>query len=721
MTEKLVYQDPANSIDERVADLLSRMTLEEKVGQLYQHNGNDHPQEQIEQNHVGSFLHVLGEVNNELQRLASETRLGIPLIFGIDAIHGHAFWPTATVFPTQLALACSWNQDLVRDVGRITAKEVAATGAHWTFSPVLGTVRDLRWGRVNETFGEDPYLIGALGRAIVEGYQGDDLSDPDTILACAKHYAAYSETQGGRDSSEAEHTERKMRSIFLKPFKDVVEAGCATIMAGYQAIDGVPCSANRWLLHDVLRDEWGFEGFVVSDWDNIGRMIYDQNVCATLEEAIALAVPAGNDMAMVTTNFCETTLKLVRDGALDEAVIDEACRRILRLKFALGLFDDNRYIDLDAIGEVVGNADHRAVALEAAYQSIVLLKNENDLLPLSTDVKRIAVIGPNADDVVAQLGDWVSWEQRGSADGTSRPRESISTVLDGMRARPGILVDYRRGCDVKDPHDADIDDAVKVAAEADVAILVLGDDTTLNGETRDRANLDLSGAQLQLVQAVHATGTPVVVVLISGKPLSIPWIAEHIPAIVEAWNPGMAGGEAVAGILFGDRNPMGRLSVSFPYHVGQQPIFYNQMPGWHGGKYADMPVEPLFAFGYGLSYTRFVYDDLEVLTPELEHGDDLQVQIMVSNIGERAGTEVVQLYVRDLFSSVTTPVKELKAFARVELEPGESQQVGLTVPYEQLALVNQHCETVVESGEFSVMVGSSSRDQDLLKAKFLVR
>ncbi len=716
----MIYQDATQSIEVRVDDLMARMTLEEKVGQMYQHNGNEDPEQQIEQYYVGSFLHVLGEINNKLQRQAAQTRLGIPLIFGIDAIHGHAFWPTATVFPTQLALACSWNTDIVRQVGQVTAKEAAVTGAHWTFSPVLGTARDLRWGRIDETFGEDPYLIGELGRAIIEGYQGDDLGNPYTILACAKHYAGYSETQGGRDSSDAELSERKMRSIFLKPFKEAVNAGCATMMTGYQAIDGVPCTANRWLMTEVLRDEWGFEGFVVTDWDNIGHMIYDQYTCATIEEAVQQAIEAGNDMSMVTKGFCDAAIKLVREGKLDESLVDLACRRILRLKFALGLFDDNRYANLDAIDEVVGCEQHHAVALEAAYQSIVLLKNEGNLLPLSSDVRRIAVIGPNADDPVAQLGDWVSWEQRGSADGSTRPREHISTVLDGIRARVGERVQYHHGCHVKDPNDAAIDEAVTLAKEAEVAIVVLGDDTSLNGETRDRANLDLSGAQQQLVEAVVATGTPTIVVLINGKPLSIPWIAANVPAIVEAWNPGMAGGEAVAGILFGDRSPVGRLSISFPYHVGQQPVFYNQLPGWHGGKYADMPMEPLFAFGYGLTYTTFGYADLKVLTPQLHEGEDLRVQATVTNTGQRAGNEVVQLYVNDKYSSVTTPVKELKAFARIELQPGESKEVTLDVPYESLALVNRHCETVVETGEFEVMVGGSSRDADLLKGLFEV-
>jgi len=723
MPQKPIYQDATRPVAERVEDLLGRMTLEEKVGQMCQLDGNREPEKWLTEGHVGSFLHVLGQITNDLQKLAEQSRLGIPLIFGIDAIHGHAFWPTATVFPTQLALSCSWNPDLVEEVGRVTAKEASYTGAHWTFSPVLGTVRDLRWGRVDETFGEDPYLVGALGSALVRGYQGDDLADRHTILACAKHYAGYPGTQGGRDAAEADLSERKMRSLYLKPFHEAVVAGCATLMAGYQAIDGVPCSANRWLLWDVLRDEWGFEGFVVSDWNNIGWMHTLQKTCATMGEAVKRAVEAGNDMAMSTPEFIETAVQLVQSGKLDVKHIDQACRRILGLKFELGLFDGNRYADLEAGGGVIGCAEHRAAALESAYQSIVLLKNEGGLLPLGDDLQRMAVIGPNADDVKAQLGDWVSWYARGDADGSARPRESIVTVLDGVRRRAGAAcqVDYDRGCAVADPDDETIDQAVELARGADVAVVVVGDDTTLNGEARDRADLDLSGAQQRLLEAVHATGTPTVVVLINGKPLSIPWVAEHAQAIVEAWNPGLEGGTAVAGILFGDRNPSGKLSISFPYHVGQQPVTYDQIPGWHGGKYVDMPREPLYAFGYGLSYTTFAYSKLKVLTEALAAGEPLRVEVDVENSGGRAGTEIVQLYVNDVYSSVTTPLKELKAFQRVDLAPGEKKTVRMEVPYERLALVNQDMETVVEPGEFEVMVGGSSRDEDLLKGKFEVK
>ena len=723
------YRDPNAPIKARVVDLLSKMTVAEKIGQMCQIDGRLEPETWIKERHIGSFLNIMGDITNEMQALAAETRLGIPLIFGIDAIHGHALWPDAVVFPTQLAQACSWNPRMIEKIGRVTAIETALTGIHWTFSPVLGTARDLRWGRINETYGEDPYLVGVLGRALIHGYQGDDLKDIYAILACAKHYAGYPGSHGGRDSYEAELTRRNLLSLYLKPFHEAVKAGCASFMTGYQAIDGVPCTLDHWLLQKVLKDEWGFDGFLVTDWDNIGRLYKEQKVCASIGEASKLAVASGNDMMMSTPEFYEEALQLARNGELDMDQVEDACRRILGLKFALGLFDEKRFIDMTAGPEIIGCQDHRKAALDAAYELIVLLKNEGGILPLKGDLTRIAVIGPNADDVVAQLGDWVFQGVINSVhQGSEREflasvsRDRVITVLQGIRDQVStdVQVAYARGCDVLDDYLDQIPAAVEAALRADVAIVVVGDSLLQNGEVRDRADLDLSGGQQQLLEAIHATGTPMVVVLINGKPLSIPWVAEHAEAIIEAWNPGSEGGEAIAGILFGDYNPSGKLSISFPYHVGQQPVYYNQIPGWHRDRYSDMPNEPLYAFGYGLSYTTFVYKDLKVQTPQLKAGEVLLVQVEVENSGDQAGIEVIQLYINDVFSSVTTPIKELKAFERVSLQPGESKTILLEVQYDSLALVNLNLETVVEPGEFEVMVGSSSRDQDLLRGKFWV-
>jgi beta-glucosidase len=423
---------------------------------------------------------------------------------------------------------------------------------------------------------------------------------------------------------------------------------------------------------------------------------------------------------MSTPEFPKIAIQLVKDGQLGESFIDEACRRILRLKFKLGLFDKNRYADLEKGQEIIGCADHRQVALETAYQSIVLLKNQENLLPLKEDLQRIAVIGPNGDDADAQLGDWVLGRWGTFAE--KQPRENVITVLDGIRVRMGATcqVDHCKGCDVVDPSTEHIAEAAELARQADVAIVAVGDNVDLTGERHDRANLDLSGGQQQLLEAVHATGTPMVVVLINGKPLSIPWVVEHAHAILEAWNPGLEGGTAIAGILFGDRNPSGKLAISFPHHAGQLPVYYNQIPGWHGGEYVDAPREPLFSFGYGLSYTTFAYANLRLSTKELSAGETLRVEVDVENMGDWEGTEIVQLYVNDIYSSVTTPIKELKGFRRVTLKPGEKKTVQIELPYERLALVSQNLETVVESGEFEVMVGGSSRYQDLLKDKFEV-
>ncbi len=588
------YQDPNLPADRRIDDLIGRMTIEEKVGQMCQHDGRKDAERLLEEQHPGSFLFVLGEDALALQKLAARTRLGIPLLFGMDAIHGHALWPGATVLPSQLAMSSSWDPEMVQEAGRITAKEAAATGAHWTFSPVCDIARDTRWGRVDETFGEDPYLAGELIAAIVRGYQGEDPRDPDHVMACAKHYAGYCETQGGRDASEADLSHRKLLSYLLPPYRAAVRAGCATMMTAYQAIDGVPCTLSRWLLTEVLREQWGFGGFVVTDWDNVGRLRWGMRICRTLEEAAAGAVRAGNDMIMSTPGFYAAALNAVRAGDLPEEQVEQAVRRILRIKFERGLFDEHRYPDLKRARTVLRCAEHRAFALECACRSLVLLKNERAVLPLNAKtLKRIAVIGPNADDVSAQLGDWTLGGRDDHGEG-GHPRQNTSTVLDGIRARAGAgcRVDYARGCSVTDPLDENLGEAVELALQSDLAVVVLGDDVSLNGEGRDRAVLEWTGIQNQLLQAVLATGTPVVLVIISGKPLCIGWSVETVPAVLAAWNPGCAGGEAVAAVLFGDRSPEGRLSITWPVHAGQLPVYYNQLPGWHADRYADLTARP---------------------------------------------------------------------------------------------------------------------------------
>jgi len=721
---QLPYKNMKLSINERINDLISRMTIQEKIGQLCQIDGRIDYRTWIEQKHIGSFLHVYGELIDEIQECAARTRLGIPILFGIDAIHGHAFWPGATVFPTQLGLSCSWNPDLIRKMAEITAKEVSATGIHWTFSPVLCVTRDLRWGRVDETFGEDTFLIGELGKAMVEGYQGADFSSIDSILACAKHFAGYSETIGGRDATEADISKRKLLSGFLSQFETVVRAGCATVMIAYQVIDGIPCTINEWLNKKILKEEWGFDGIAITDWDNIGHMVTLQFVADTVEAATALAINAGTDMAMSTNDFPDAVRKCLDNGTVSIATIDEICKRILRVKFKLGLFDGKKIsLDREKINRIVGSKEHREHAIHCSRETIVLLKNENNILPLGSTIKKIGVFGPNADNVDAQLGDWSFHPARIGEQATLHPRENIVTVLDGIKKRAGtsINVEYVRGCNIRSDEYDEISLATDIAKKCDVAVVVIGDDNSLNGERKDRASLDLTGQQLNLLQSIHRTGVPLIVVLINGKPLSIPWIKDNAAAILEGWNPGMNGGTAISEIIFGDVIPCGKLTVSFPYHVGQLPVYYNQLPGWHSSNYSDIPTgEPLFPFGFGLSYTTFFYSNLTVSRKKLKAGESCKIGVDITNTGKYDGIEIAQLYIRDIVSSVSTPIKQLKGFCRVHIKSGEKKRIEMNLAYNQLSLINSELKSVVEPGNFKVMIGGSSQDIDLLKTEIEV-
>lgn len=740
VTDLLPYQDPQLSPARRTKDLMGRMSREEKVGQLVQADGRQDAELQVRERRVGSFLHILGDKTVELQKIAEKTGLGIPLLFGIDAIHGHGFWQGATVFPTQLALSCAWNPELLKTMGQITAKEMLCTGLQWTFSPVLCLTRDLRWGRVGETFGEDPYLIGCLAAALVQGYQGDDLAADDSVLACAKHFAGYSETVGGRDATEADLSERKLRTYFLPPFEAMVKAGCRTFMTGYQCIDGVACTVNRWLLTDVLRGEWGFEGFVVTDWNNIGRLHEQQRLYSSVQAASADALIAGNDMIMVTPAFYEGTLGHLQEGTVSDDELNLACRRVLEHKFAIGLFDHKRYPPLDKAPEVIGCAAHREPLLESALQSIVLLKNESpvgpssaratNLLPLSNHIRKIAVLGPNADDPLAQLGDWSFGSGQADLATGGHPRELVRTVLDGINSKASaraIDVEYSAGAQVMSDDLSGVPAAAEIAASADVAVVVVGDVLDQTGEECDRYELDLTGGQMPLLKAVKATGTPLVVVLINSKPLCIAWVAENADAIVEAFNPGMDGGDAVAQILFGESNPCGKLTVSFPHSVGQQPVYYQRIPGWHGNKHTGYTDTPLFAFGYGLSYTSYEYSSVRLSTSELSlatvsslegNAAVLTAEVTLTNTGSREGTEIVQLYLNDLFTSLSTPEKTLIGFQRVTLQPKESQVLHFDVSRDNLSFIGRDAKPLTELGTFEVMLGSSSRNQDLQRAVF---
>ncbi len=712
------YQDSTLPIEERLSDLLSRMSLEQKLGELMQLSVRGMPTEQFERDHLGSYAFAMGEEATKWQQRAEKRPLAIPTLSALDAIHGHALYPRAAIFPSQLAMSCSWNPQLVERMGRVSAIECRATGVHWTFSPVLDVARDLRWGRINETFGEDTFLVGELGVALVKGYQGTGPDDPHGVLATAKHFAGYPDTHGGRDAAESDISRRTLMTVFLPPFEKAINAGCATVMTAYHSIDGTVCTANRWLLTEVLREQWGFEGVVTTDAGNVWYMLTNQFVCASEAEGTATAVRAGNDIINCSSGLQKAAHEALERGLLSEEEITRAARRVLRLKFTMGLFDQQRHHDPAYERALIGCPEHRAATLEAARQSLVLLKNEGALLPLKKG-GRLALIGPNADDPVAQLGDWVLGANPWESPEEKQPREHTITVLDALRTRGSVT--YARGCDAMDLSEEAIDEAVACARDAEAAVVVLGDTNHLNGEMKDRADLSLSGAQQQLLEAVHATGTPVVLVLICGKPLTIPWAAEHVPAILCAFNPGMEGGTAVADVLFGHTVPSGKLTVSWPRHVGQLPVFYNELPGWHAKKYADMTAEPQWPFGFGLSYTSFAYSDLEIDRTELAPHDTFTAAVTVTNTGPREGVETVQLYVNDLVSSVTTPLKEMKGFTRVALQAGETQRVAIPVPVQSLALVTPELQRVVEPGEFEIMVGGCSRDCDLLKTVVRVK
>ena len=768
------YKNPDLPVEERIADLLGRMTLEEKVGQMMQLDARSADLDDLIVNkHVGSVLHTRPEdLPRVVEAVDTKTRLNIPVLIGDDCIHGYSFWPGATIFPEQLGMAVSWDPEKVQAAGRATAEEVSATGVHWTFSPVLCIARDTRWGRVGETFGEDPTLIGEMASAIVKGYQGGaKAGEPlpkDAVLACAKHFAGYSETQGGRDASEADLSHRKLESWFLPPFERVAKEGCGTFMLGYESIEGVPVTFNHWLLSEKLRGEWNYQGTLITDWDNVGRSVWEQHVKPDYTHAAADAVKAGNDLVMTTPQFYEGAIEAVRTGMLDEALIDDAVSRILALKFRLGLFEDPRLPDAERIKAVIGSDEHQRLNLEVARESVALLKN-NGALPFEPSAadgpKRIAVVGPLADDAQMQLGDWagnsgqVDWMPDG------HPREMIDTVLDGFKALvpEDWEVAYSRGANIvdliPDPEgetfpdgqprpkvgvsaafdQALLDEAVENARRSDLIVAVVGDVMQMIGETCSTATLELLGGQNALIDALAAvareTGKPFVVVLMSSKPMVLPASvigtngvvvdmapAEGVSALLWAPSPGMKGGRAIAEIILGQTEPSGRLPITFPRHAGQLPVYYNQIRGQHGNRYADLTQDPAFAFGEGLSYTTFAYGEVVIDGADTPFATDgtVHASVTLSNTGDRPGVEVVQAYVGDLVTSYSWTDRELKAFRRVELQPGESATIEFDIPVADCTIVDPDARRIVEPGEFELLIGHSSRREDLKRATFTV-
>ena len=740
-----VYKDADAPVEKRVEDLLGRMTLEEKVGQMNQFVGLEHirkneaslSEEDLKNNTanafypgfsadsvaewtkkglVGSFLHVLTiEEANYLQSLAMQSRLAIPVIFGIDAIHGNANAPDNTVYPTNIGLASSFDLDLAYRIARETAAEMRAMNMHWTFNPNVEVARDPRWGRVGETFGEDPYLVSLMGAETVKGYQGDLSSDD--VLACIKHFVGGSQPINGTNGSPTDLSERTIREVFFPPFEKGVEAGAMSLMTAHNELNGIPCHSNEWLMEDVLREEWDFKGFVVSDWMDIEH-IHDLHATAeNLKEAFCQSIMAGMDMHMHGVYWNEYVCELVREGRIPESRIDQSVRRILEMKFRLGLFEQP-YADEKTTMDVRLCPAHRQTALEAARKSIVLLKNDG-ILPLKPEkYRRVLVTGINADDHNI-LGDW-------SAD--QKP-ENVTTVLEGLEMvspeTDFVFVD--QGWDPRNMSPEKVSRAAGLARTCDLNIVVAGEymyrgrwTERTSGEDTDRSDIDLVGLQDELIRKVAASGKPTVLVLISGRPLGTEWAAEHLPALVNAWEPGMYGGQAIAEILYGKVNPSAKLAVTIPRSVGQVQMIYNHKPSQYFHPYALTPSTPLYPFGYGLSYNRYEYSGMRVDRTEIPADGSVKVYVDVKNTGKMAGDEIVQFYIRDRFSSVTRPVKELKDFARISLAPGETRTVGFTVTPDKLMFLDKDLKPVVEPGEFILMVGSSSDDKDLLKTSIRV-
>lgn len=710
--------------DPRILNLLGQMTLKEKVGQMQQINtywGDSMPDDFKKGLKDGTIGSVINEVNvsrvNEMQRIAvEESRLGIPLIIGRDVIHGFK-----TVFPIPLGQAASWNPEIVKQGARVAALEAWSSGVNWTFAPMLDISRDARWGRIAESLGEDPYLASVLGAAMVKGFQGENLSDKGSIVACAKHFAGYGAAEGGRDYNTTLIPEGEMRNVYLKPFKAAKEAGVGTFMSGFNDVNGVPATGNKFLLRNVLRDEWKFDGFVVSDWASVTEMIV-HGFAADGKDAGLKSVRAGVDMEMESKTYNTYLAELVAEDKIGEKLIDEAVYRILKIKFDLGLFDNPYREEKDQYKHAL--PEYLEAAKESAIQSMVLLKNDNGVLPLSKSIKKVALIGPMANQKNEQLGTWIF---DGDGELTQTPLEALNTKLGKNKVVFAEGLKYSRS-----KNKSGFQKAVNAVKKSDVIVLCLGEESILSGEAHSRAKIDFPGAQKELLDELEKTGKPLILVVMAGRPLAIGDAAKHADAILYAFHPGTMGGPALADLLMGDANPSGKLPVTFPKSAGQIPIYYNHKntgrpadPNkWLGiddipletlqtslgntSHYLDLGYAPLYPFGFGLSYTSFEYKNFKVETPFVKRGGDITASVTLENSGNFTGVEVVQLYIRDLVGDVTRPVKELKGFERIELKPGESKKVSFTINTSELAFYNQEMEFITEAGEFNLWIGCSS-------------
>ncbi len=760
--KNFIYKNAAFDTEARVKDLISRMTVEEKAGQLSTLLGWDMYVKERKQVKVsekfktavskeftgmlwatlradpwtrktllnGLNPELAAEATNAIQKYAiTNSRLGIPLLLAEECPHGHMAIGT-TVFPTSIGQGSTWNPDLIQEMASAIALETRLQGGHIGYGPVLDLAREPRWSRIEETYGEDPVLNSRMGEAMVTGFQGKNINSGVNVISTLKHFTAYGVPEGGHNGGSVAVGKRELLQSYLPPFKAAVKAGALSVMTAYNSIDGIPCSANHELLTEILKEQWGFKGFVVSDLGSISGLVSNHQVAGSAEEAAALAMNAGLDADLSGYGYGKSLVKAVKEGKVSVQQLDQAVARVLRLKFEMGLFE-NPYVDAKKAKQTVRNPEHIALARKVAKESIVLLKNQKNLLPLHNGYQKIAVIGPNADNIYNQLGDYTAPQEA----------NSVITVLQGIKARAGAgtTVSYSKGCAIRDTSTREIAAAVALAKASDVAVVVLGGSSARDfktsylqtgaaqvqvseheisdmesGEGFDRSTLDLLGNQMELLRQVVKTGKPVILVLIKGRPLNLNWAAENVDAILDAWYPGQEGGNAIADVLFGDYNPSGRLPVSVPKSVGQLPVYYNfKKPAAHS--YVEIDERPLYSFGYGLSYTSFRYDELKAEVSGTGEQMRVTIHFSLKNTGKIAGEEVVQLYVKDKISSVVSPATQLKKFKKVRLKEGETQQISFELEAEDLKLYNRDLQWILEPGEFNLMVGASSTDIRLQK------
>ena len=730
-------QNKKSLTETKIDSLLSRMTLEEKIGQtalrgILGRNNNELPndiKEAVRKGYVGAMLNVTnpGHVK-ELQRIAvEESPQGIPLIFGRDVIHGFK-----TIFPIPLGLAATWDTETVKDAAQISAEEATSAGIKWTFAPMLDICRDPRWGRIAESPGEDPFLASALAKAYVTGFQGSDMSLPVSMAACAKHYAAYGGAEGGRDYNTVDMSEQRLRNIYLKPFYAAAKAGAATFMASFNDLNGIPSSGNPFLLKTILRDEWGFNGFVVSDWNSVTEMI-NHGFCSDTIDAALKAASAGLDMEMMSDAYQKYLEKLVNEGSIKETLIDDFVRNILRIKFQLGLFDHPYTVRHN--DTVLLSSSNLSAAKQAVINSLVLLKNDKGILPLSQSSGKIAVVGPLADAPYEQMGTW-------SIDGEAKDVRTPLAALKDLQGENKIIfapgLDYSR-----DKSQKNFSKAIAAAKKSDVILFFGGEEAILSGEAHSRANINLPGSQEELIEALHKTGKPVILIIMAGRPISVMNIIDNVDAILMAWHPGTMGGPALADVLFGKAAPCGKLPVTWPKSAGQIPVYYNhfntgrppddetfvpmdkipadaqQTALDNTSQYRDLGFKPQFPFGYGLTYTRFEYNRLELSSSAISRKDTLTITAEITNTGQRTGTETVQLYIRDVAGSRVRPVKELKGFKKITLNPDEKQIVTFTINTDDLSFYDQHMNPVTEPGKFNIWIGPNSDEG--LEGEFNIR